>query len=308
MPRNIHYVKSKTTAVFEGIPGVGKSTITTEAARELKRRLGDEYIIFLNFAPLEGDAVETVLATNTKGSKRGMDFIRMVYDPEIKAENLHFATTVTGQLIAKELKFNSEYVVDKSKGKKHLINIIERNSASAAGIFIAGNYYNMRLASDLPGDVRNRYDGDWKNVVHTQNNMAAAAKNVFLTADESERFIIVFLETDYKKAFERVVKRGRNWEADKMTIDYMRELDNLQRQYAGLVDEDKALHWKRLYPVEQVKTIHFDVDKYYTGKEETKERDIINMVEDCNEVLFRHLIVPERKSLWKRFMDFVLPK
>lgn len=57
-----------------------------------------------------------------------------------------------------------------------------------------------------------------------------------------------------------------------------------------------------------MKIIYFDVDKYYMGKEEIKECDIINMVEDCNEVLFRYLIVLERKSLWKWFMDFVFLK
>lgn len=57
--------------------------------------------------------------------------------------------------------------------------------------------------------------------------MVVVVKNVFLMVDESERFIIVFFEIDYKKVFECVVKRGRNWEVDKMIIDYMRELDNL---------------------------------------------------------------------------------
>lgn len=64
------------------------------------------------------------------------------------------------------MKFNLEYVVDKSKGKKYFINIIERNFVFVVGIFIVGNYYNMRLVFDLFGDVRNRYDGDWKNVVY----------------------------------------------------------------------------------------------------------------------------------------------
>lgn len=56
--------------------------------------------------------------------------------------------------------------MDKSKGKKYFINIIERNFVFVVGIFIVGNYYNMRLVFDLFGDVRNRYDGDWKNVVY----------------------------------------------------------------------------------------------------------------------------------------------
>lgn len=58
--------------------------------------MGDEYIIFLNFVFLEGDVVEIVFVMNIKGSKRGMDFICMVYDFEIKVENFYFVMIVIG--------------------------------------------------------------------------------------------------------------------------------------------------------------------------------------------------------------------
>ena len=272
-------VKSRRCIVFEGVPGIGKSTATTRVARLLRDHY-PELIVCLNFKPLVPDVqeeMESVLKNSERESTRGFDFIRSIYDPKQKARNLFAALSITPKLAAIEMDFIRAFPV-KDTAEKHLINIIERNTASAVGVFIPANFYNMRECGDLSYEDRQLYGNDWdKDIIPVRDYMLLLTKSVLKMGDTTDRYDLIFMNGNPEYAHQRVVSRGRDWESQYLSKEYMIKLDQYQREFQGIMTTTKSVCWREVYPEGMAKEYDVNVDMFRPNKEFNKDQSIKNM-------------------------------
>lgn len=209
------FVKSFTQIVFEGVPGCGKSTLTTQMAKTMQEKLGDDYLVLLNHKLVNEGAVE--VAINSE-SNRGNSFLRNIYTPNHKEAYLMDACTISACLLATELQTYAKFQVCETRGEKHVVNVLERVSFNAAAMFVPAAFYNMRENVDVVG---HHADNDWEHVKMAQERLTMAA---LASIPEKVKNLIVYVRASPDKAFSRVLARGREYESTGLTWEYMTHL------------------------------------------------------------------------------------
>ena len=221
----------RTIITVNGCPGTGKSAIY-KFAKKVEKMMGEEGLVILNGKNLPSTAPE-----NNNVCTGDHDYLRKIYDPEIKHLNFNKAMLVGFGLIEKEkhvYKTMLDRVVEDGRSKvNHVVFIWERDSVTAGNIFIRANQFNCLLDSASRSHVQDS-NRDWENVKVFAETVRDRA--VELHRPVAHKTFLITMLGNPMLCLEKIRSRGRAWECDYITLDYLRELDLLHKEFAGYED------------------------------------------------------------------------
>lgn len=218
--------------------------------------------------------------TTFKNSNQPNEFLKQIYDPELKGNNLQKSMSYPQIQFAKEVDFIKQFKVETNNDKQlpSVIHIQDRNSLTGIAVFMPSNHYNMRLCSDVPEHVKARYDADWKFIEPLQKASATASSVVFALDEPKDRheYILVYFDISAEMAHERLVNRGRECESTCLSLEYMRELHKLQKEFITGENITRSIPAATLYQGRKYKIETIDVEKYNVEEEDEKREAAVN--------------------------------
>lgn len=220
----VESVKARYQIVIEGAPGAGKSTLIDQIIDKIYNQYNDRYVILQNGQPYEYKCNEAILNT-----AQGTDYLRCIYEPGFKEENLLNCLSIAVELLNNEIALFDAYPIEKG-AKKALINITERNAASASAVFIISNFYNLRHNSDVK---KKYYDSDYKVIESYAERMHKLC--AFPTSKYNDN-LMLYLVIDSNIALKRIKLRGRLYEAEYFTPEYMELLVSLYDRFTSPIN------------------------------------------------------------------------
>lgn len=251
-------VKAIYTIVLEGQPGVGKSTIIPHIAKLIEKNVPGGDIVLLNGLPLDQPPAPTTNAT------RSMNYIQRLYDPELKADQVLNVMTIGFTILDQELDFFNRYLIDDKDDKlPTLYNVVERNTTVSGGcIFVPANFYNLRECSNIKDRVKDYYDKDWEKFKVVQDRLIKLGKRATRLSTFN---MVIVLQGSADYCFEKMRRRGREYECTNMTFDYMQELTRIHRAYGEYEEarHPRVVPAREVYPMEKTVIKNVDTDEVY---------------------------------------------
>lgn len=192
--------------ILEGAPGVGKSTLAGHLYHWLKSKFRNEVVVLVNGREPKG-GIDSI---------QGSSHLRVIYGPG-KEENYHQATVVGFSMAVRESLLWSRWV----EADIPVVNICERTSGSAAGVWLSIQRKNMRGTEEQRS---NYYDSEWSTMLPVQEKMYRDYRSIYESSYADVKHIVVNVTKKKEQAWDALQNRGREGEAGYITsevFDYM---------------------------------------------------------------------------------------
>lgn len=242
-------VRSHKQIVFEGVPGVGKSTTSEIFAQTLKRIIEENQLNAI--LALNGKDI-SVGKTEAHMEETGAEFIRKRYCKDIRNNHLGFSLSVPNTFVnfeiqTKTIDFPHSFRIDAPT----LIHVMERNSATACGIF---QYVTWQHLREMEGSSKPSPSDSWEDMSNFKSSLLPIVQHLQTSTFNVAQSVIIFLDPDTPElAYERMRQRGREYEVDGLEMEYMALLWHAQKAFCELEPQksefrDKVTSFSSYYP------------------------------------------------------------
>ena len=238
--------------VIEGVPGAGKSSSLSTLMPMLETQLCETHVVMLNYRP-----VRVLQDELEHDPNRTAHLMARCYQPSIRRFHILFRLTTALPTVLSRIKHYERFKAEHDRTGKRILNVLERNELTAAGLFVPCAYYHMYEDEEaMEQTVEPGLRLAWADVQTLQKHMLDLI-NYIREMTAPARTLLIWMKLPPTTAWERVMKRGQKDEKDGLNISYMRYLHYAHQAFCTSDEEAMVAVNRRIIPFQDL----YDVDR-----------------------------------------------